>query len=132
MVKKLLIFVLGTTILQLVTYVLLLQIGILISNFYGNPHKSISFGISVNISIIVFFLVALIGNLFTTLINKKAVYNSALLITSLLLIGYHFNLYTHWPNRALFIMVISSVSMLSKLLYDKWLGRLTTGWLSKK
>ncbi len=132
MVKKLLIFVLGTTILQLVTYVLLLQIGILISNCYGNPHKSISFGISVNVSIMVFFLLAFVGNLLTTLTNKKAVYNSVLLITSLLLIGYHFYLYTHWPNRALFIMAISSVSMLSKLFYDKLLGNLTTGWLSKK
>ena len=128
MLKRFLIASVLTTFLQVTVYVLLLQTGIFVSGYFNHLHNSVSFGISVSVSIVLFSIVIFFCNSITTLFAGRVVYFSVLVLAALMMVFYHLDHIYFRPYRTLFIMVSSLLAVFSKLPIDRMLTRFMTNY----
>lgn len=116
---------LGTSMLQIIFYVILLTVGTTIGNYFGRPlHRSVSWGLTLQFSIIVFSCVVILLNLVTSVVNRTKFTRTALVVVSIFYVIFWAKDYNTYPNKTLFLIGIGLTSILAKVYIDSRLENL--------
>ncbi|MCW3103905.1 MAG: hypothetical protein JWO09_2345 [Bacteroidetes bacterium] len=119
MLRQLIIKGLGTSIFQIVCYVILITVGTTIGNYFGRPlHRSVSWGLTLQFSIIVLSGIVILLNVVTTVLNRTKFTWAALAVVSICYIIFWAKDYHAYPNKTLFLIGIGLTSILTKVYID--------------
>ena len=126
MLKRLLIKGLGTSVLQIVIYIILLYVGAVIANILDRPtHRSVDRGLTIYFSLLLFASVVLILNIVTALVGKKRfTYIGIGLTLTFYIIGWGED-FNRYPYKTMYLLIMGGLSLILKLPIDKFLTRFT-------
>jgi hypothetical protein len=127
MIKRLLIIGLGTSIIQVALYILLIYSGSIVSDIIDKPtHKGVEWGLTIYFSFILFTVVILLLNILTSLINRDRFRSVAVSMTSLFYILGWSEDFDRYPYRTIYLLLIGLFCILAKLFIDRRLEQLST------
>ncbi len=123
MLKKILVLGLGTTVLQVLTYIILVEVGVQTAFYFdiGPPSHSLNFGISMAVSIVLILILTLTGNILTTLVGGNRMYYTVIVLQHILFILFYFQ-HGYLSKTTIFILGLAIPCMLLKLFYDRVLA----------
>ena len=125
MVRRLIIKGLGTSLIQVLLYVLLITLCSTIANYFDRPSfKGSDWGITIILSIIFFSVTVSILNILTALVNRNWFVWTTLVIATINYI-YVFGGFDNLNNRTVFFLTIGLTCLFVKPLVDKVLEKLS-------
>jgi DMSO/TMAO reductase YedYZ heme-binding membrane subunit len=123
--RRLILKGLGTSVLQVLLYLLLLYTGSLLADYLDKPtHKDVSWGLTLYFSLVLFAATVFVLNTATALVNKAWFTGTALALTAIFYIigwGEDFNMI---PYRTIYLIAIGLTCLLAKLPIDQMLEKL--------
>jgi carbon starvation protein CstA len=127
MIRRLLIIGLGTSIVQIALYLLLLYAGSSVSGILDKPrHRGVDWGLTIYFSCILFTIVVLLLNVVTALVNRRWVTWAAISLTSLSYVLGWAEDFGRYPYRTVYLLLIGWFCLIAKLFIDKRLEQLSS------
>jgi hypothetical protein len=123
MLRRMLFLVLGTTVIQVVVYTILLQSGLFIEKLaYIPKHGVVNWGLTILYSVVLFSEIVFSLNLLTAVINRKWLsYAAIILAITIYVIAWGEDFDTH-RYRTSFLILAGIISITIKLSIDKLFG----------
>lgn len=129
MIKRLLMFGLLASVIQVMFYLLILKTMQLVQAItITEEHKEYISNYGITLSVIIFIAIVTLQNISTTLINRKwFTWTALILVTTFYFVGWGEGI-NSWPIKTILFLIAGIVTLTSKFLIDKILVK----WKTKK